>query len=354
VATRLRSDAGFTLAELLIATGLLLVVSSIVTSALLQMTNQQQTIWNRTEMHSGVRGATELLQQEVGQAGRIALPNPVTAGVIAGVPASPTACQQVNNIVLSTPVAGADPVAGMWYDAPTNTGITLTFLDGDNAESVRINALNTVAKTISGCFWFNHGSGTTPVVARGSFANGIVPPSPPSVLPNGSDANHLKLFGDINGDGNMVYIEYVCDNGDIAGVTPTFNLYRNVMAFTTAPASKPTISNSMILLSNVHPNPPDAGGVPRPCFQYQMNTPAVMMVQGAPFTFVLDVAVTLTVWTQSLDPITKQYQTETKALLNVSPRNVFFAWELAGIGYTDRIQSTPASISALLAVPSVP
>ena len=37
------------------------------------MTKQQQTIWNRTEMHSGIRGATELLQQEVGQAGRAAM-----------------------------------------------------------------------------------------------------------------------------------------------------------------------------------------------------------------------------------------------------------------------------------------
>src|SRR5438094_7314118 len=74
MATRIHSEAGFTLAELLVSTGLLLVVSSIVTSALLHITNQQQTIWNRTEMHSGVRGATELLQQEVGQAGRIALP----------------------------------------------------------------------------------------------------------------------------------------------------------------------------------------------------------------------------------------------------------------------------------------
>src|SRR3954454_15452833 len=72
--TRLRSEAGFSLAEMIVATGLLLVISSIVTSALLQMTNQQQTIWNRTEMHSGVRGATELLQQEVGQAGRVTLP----------------------------------------------------------------------------------------------------------------------------------------------------------------------------------------------------------------------------------------------------------------------------------------
>jgi len=149
----------------------------------------------------------------------------------------------------------------------------------------------------------------------------------------------------------MVYIEYVCDNGDIPAVTPSYNLYRNVMSFDTAPAAKPVINNSMILLSNVHPNPPDAGGVARPCFQYQWTT---LKVQNAPFTFVLDVAVTLTVWTQSLDPITKQYQTETKALLNVSPRNVFFAWELAGMGYTDHVQSTPGSVSSLLAVTSTP
>src|SRR5712664_344374 len=75
---RLRSQSGFSLAEVLVATGLLLVVSSIVTSALLQLTKQQQTVWNRTEMHSGVRGATELLQQEVGQAGKISLPGTVT------------------------------------------------------------------------------------------------------------------------------------------------------------------------------------------------------------------------------------------------------------------------------------
>ncbi len=55
-------------------------VSSIVTSALLQMTQSQTTIWNRTEMHSGIRGATELLQQEVGQAGRVTLPGHGDAG----------------------------------------------------------------------------------------------------------------------------------------------------------------------------------------------------------------------------------------------------------------------------------
>src|SRR5260221_4179683 len=116
MAARIHSEAGFTLAELLIATGLLLVVSSIVTSAMLQMTNQQQTIWNRTEMHSGVRGATELLQQEVGQAGRIALPNPlITTGAIPP-SANPAGCTpQTVTLAVKPPVpAGADPVAGMW------------------------------------------------------------------------------------------------------------------------------------------------------------------------------------------------------------------------------------------------
>ena len=164
-------------------------------------------------------------------------------------------------------------------------------------------------------------------------------------MANGSTANKLKLYGDINGDGTMVYIEYYCDNGD-AGTTGSFNLYRNVVTpfvpFGAAAAVKPAVASSMVLLSNVHPNPPDTGGLARPCFQYQEPVPA--SVAG----MVLDVAITLTVWTQTADPITHQFQTETKALLNVSPRNVFFTWEFAGLGYMNRIQPTPAAITALL------
>jgi hypothetical protein len=141
----------------------------------------------------------------------------------------------------------------------------------------------------------------------------------------------LKLYGDINGDGEMVYVEYTCDFA-------SGNLYRNVMPFDAS--SKPAVTAAQILLSNVIPNP---GGTP--CFTYQTST---MTVQGTLFTFVLDVAITLTVQTQQRDPVTNEFQTETKALLNVSPRNVFNAWSLASIGYTDRIQSTPASVTSLL------
>src|SRR5450756_2197465 len=89
-----RPDAGFSLAELLVAMAVMLVISGAAVSALLKMTSAQATIWNRTQMHSGIRGATEVLQQEVGQAGRIAIPNTVTfsATIAAGTQTVTLAC----------------------------------------------------------------------------------------------------------------------------------------------------------------------------------------------------------------------------------------------------------------------
>jgi hypothetical protein len=63
---------------------------------------------------------------------------------------------------------------------------------------------------------------------------------------------------------------------------------------------------------------------------------------------VLDVAITLTVQTQVKDPITKDFQLETKALLNVSPRNVFNVWQLASAGVADRVQPIPPTVTNLL------
>lgn len=302
---RHRSEAGFSLIELLIATGVMLAVSATVTSALLQMTSSQQTIWNRTEMHSGVRSATELLQQEVGQAGRVTLPASVTTtgAVAAG----------VGTVALSS-------VSGMFI------GERLTIGTGALEETVAVTAMNTVAKTISGTFLYAHAA-ASPVRALGGFSQGIVPTN----AVNGSSGTHLKLFGDINGDGSMVFVEYFCD-------TDGGHLYRNSMAYNAG--AKPALTNSMILLNNIQSNPGNAA-----CFTYEEKS---VLVNGTTFTFVINVAITLTVQTQAKDSVTKEYQHETKALLNVAPRNVFNAWELASSGSTDRIQATPATVTALL------
>jgi hypothetical protein len=313
-----------------------LTVSSIVTSALLQMTSSQATIWNRTEMHSGIRGATELLQQEVGQAGRITLPGIVRLHdpVVANNPATPcnpgTPTSPAVVVNLDTSATTGTAVSGMFALGGANPAyIMLTTMDGNQSESIKVGQILTGPARITACFAKAHAAGTV-LLPMGGFATGIIPPT--GVI-NGSTATKLKLFGDINGDGNMVYVEYTCD-------TALHNLYRNVMPFDQNPATKPPLTDGLILLGNIMLNP---GGTP--CFTYQ-TTP--MLVQGTTFTFVLDVAVTLTVQTQNVDPVTKQFQTETKALLNVSPRNVFNTWALASIGYTDRIQSTPTSVTSLL------
>src|SRR5215204_4652972 len=74
------SESGYTLIELMISVAILMVVSGTALDGVFRLTKVNQTVSNRTQMHSGVRNATELLQQEVGQAGRVALPHTVRLG----------------------------------------------------------------------------------------------------------------------------------------------------------------------------------------------------------------------------------------------------------------------------------
>jgi prepilin-type N-terminal cleavage/methylation domain-containing protein len=325
------SEAGFSLPELLVATLLLLIISGIVTEALLQITQSQTTIWNRTEMHSGIRGATELLQQEVGQAGRVTLPGKIRlqGNVAAGGPCDPGApASNAVTVTLLTDSATEVATKGIYASAgPPAAYMLMTTMDGPDQETFKISSVLS-ATQVSACFAKAHAADTV-VMPLGAFATGIIPDTG---IVNGSGTDILKMFGDINGDGKMVYIEYTCD-------TAAGKLYRKVWDYDAVIKTAPTDSD--VLLDNIVANP---GGTA--CFTYQKDT---VSVQGTPFTFVLDVAITLTVETEQIDPITRQRQRETKALLNVSPRNVFNAWMLAGIGYTDRIQSTPATVTSLLA-----
>ena len=86
IATRSAGESGFTLIEVMVTTLILTTVSAVVISGVLNMTQLNGTVTNRTAMFAGVRNATALLEQEVGQAGRVALPAPVSlsAAVAAG------------------------------------------------------------------------------------------------------------------------------------------------------------------------------------------------------------------------------------------------------------------------------
>lgn len=299
-----RSEGGFSLIELMISVAVLMIVSSSVLNGVFNLTKVSGMVSNRSEMHSGVRNATELLQQEVGQAGRVSLPD------------------SQNPITLGAPVAAGGATVGVTSAAGMFVNEQLVIDTGANEETVTLTGVNTGTNQVTATFANAHAAGAH-VAARGGFASGVVPPS----VANGSTGSVLKIFGDVNGDGRMVYVEYRCD-------TAAGNLYRQSVAFDAA--AKPALTAADALLNNIAVNPDGS-----PCFTYQQHT-----VNGT--AFVVDVAITLTVRTAQKDPITGLFQTETKALLNVSPRNVFNVWQLAGLGISNRVQPTPASVQALL------
>ena len=344
-----KRQAGFSLIELMMVLVILVTVSGIVATGLFRMTRTQGTVWNRTETHAAVRSATELLQQEISQAGRIALPPgpPVTLlGAVAGLGASATV--SVSSTAGMFPqmklVIGPDAVSGC---PGTQCG---------SQETVTLTAVG--AGTITAVFQDPHAIGAAVNVA-GAFAAGLVPPCGPLPIPpcpggaaayksltvdiagnpvvttmtaaTGSTGFILKLFGDINDDGNLVYVEYKCDMSTNPG-----KFTRSVTPFT---AGAKTVAQTLLTNLLANPAPPADGR----CFDYQTRP-----IQNN--TYVINVTVTLTIQTEYKDPQTNQFQTETKALLNVSPRNVYEAWQLTGSpgGTLYRIQPMPFSVVSLL------
>lgn len=376
-----KKQAGFTLMETMVALVVLLAVSAVVMSGMMQMIKTEGTITNRTEMHTSVRSATELLQQEIGQSGKISLPplpNANTAwamltgvNVPADIPVTPPGGVTFNVFDFSAP-GGPTPVLfeGEWVTVDT----------GQNKEAVQLQCFGgrgncpNPSNTWKATFYYTHvpapipGTATVgvPISIPGAFSTGIIPPAagvmaaPPAgyagypVWPvnapgQGSSGTVLKLYGDINGDGHMVYVEYTCVPGTPAN--PGF-LYRNQVNFWDLPAGVPPLDPSKIILTGVLQNPNTPAGGAVPCFSYQLQTKDTVNAAVNDMAFVTDVAVTLTVQTSNPDPqvplINGQpnYQTETKALLNVSPRNVFNAYEFASLDYTNRVQPTPMIIKS--------
>jgi prepilin-type N-terminal cleavage/methylation domain-containing protein len=306
-----RNDAGFTLIELMVSVGILMTVSALMMRGTLDMTNLNRKQSNLSEMHAGIRNATALLQQEVGQAGRLAFPEPVT-------------------------VAAVIPLGDQWVIvSPSVTsmfvGAKLEILGknatGDVEEIVTVIAIDPANNRFRAVFAIAYFAGAR-IMPAGGFAEGVIP----TTKANGSTATTLKIVGDINSDGTIVYVEYTCDWN-------SGRLFRNMMAYDAA--AKPALSVEQVLLDNLLPNPPDPTGVARPCFTYDQRT-----INSN--TYVINVAIMTTVRTDEVDQTTGQFQTVTKALLNVAPRNVFNVWQVASLNYRDRIEPLPASVLALL------
>lgn len=293
----IRGVGGFSLLELMASVAILLVIAAPIFSMLANYQKATGTEQLKAEMYMNVRGATELMTQEIEQAGQVSLPSP-----------SPTLSAAV------TANASAQTVS---ISSTTSmfVGEILRIDAGTSQEKVTLTGVSTSPATITGVFSQNHASGA-PIIALGVYPNGVM---------SSSTATKLQLFGDINGDGSLVFIHYDCNTSTTPG-TLTRSLTKG--PFTAGESS----STSQVLLSNLMSNP---GGTP--CFQYSTKT-------VGSYTFVTNVAVTLSVQSAVPDPQTGVYLTMTKSFLNLAPRNVLAGVELANASQFNLLQSTPPNL----------
>jgi len=290
---------GFSLLELIASIAVLLVISGGIFSAISSSQQSYARTELKSDMYENVQGAAELMAQEIGQAGLVSLPaSTLTSAVSANVNAQTVNFSSTTSMFVNEQVL---------VDAGTN-----------NEELVTLTTVTPL--TITAIFGKAHAIGV-PINVLGVFPNGVVAPG----TTDGSTANVLNIFGDVNADGSLVYVRYTCTPGTTAAPG---TLTRSV---TTITPGVDSLSPSQTLLSTV------VGGTGATCFQYATTT-------AAGFTFVTNVGFTLSVQATRPDPQTGVYPQMTKSFLNLAPRDVLAGLELANAGITSRLQPTPANV----------
>jgi Tfp pilus assembly protein PilW len=277
------------------------------------------------DMHAGVRGAVELMTQEIGQAG--------TVPQIGGYGASGGGTTLAANVA-----SGNARVASVATNVGMFVGENLLVDTGASQELVTVTALGNNSFTAN--FTMAHNAAVS-VAAYGVFYRGVLP---------SSDWNNLKVVGDLNGDGNLEYVLYTCDfaKGELR------------RAFIPVPPAGVPVAPNLtgdVLMQGLTDNPapyPAGRADGKYCFQYVTQTvPSNGDVYNTTVGLTMTTKVTLfdkntNTYRDLLDPQTGQPITETKSFLNLSPRNVVAGYDLdaAGMntGVMNRLQQPPAAL----------
>jgi len=291
-------DYGFSLLELMVSLTVMLIIAGASLSALSYSQKLFSSQQSQADMHAGLRGTFELMTQEIGQAGGLNFtPQTLGAAVTGGASGQTVTLSSTANIFI---------------------GEQLTIDTGSAQEIVAVTAIPS-SYQVTGIFKQSHINGV-PVVVRGVFPQGVL---------STSTATSLKLFGDINADSSLAYVQYDCN-------TAAGTLTRSI---TTLAPGVTTRNTSQTLLTNLIANP---GGTP--CFQY--GTAVAVTVGATTYTFIPSVALSLTVQTAKRDQQTGAFVTMTKSFSNLSSRNILAGLTLAQASppITNRLQATPPGL----------
>jgi prepilin-type N-terminal cleavage/methylation domain-containing protein len=285
-----RFRRGFSLLELLFGMTILLVVLATVLSVLARYQQIYQSEQVKAGVEMGLNSALDLLGQEIGQAGSVGFaPRTLQAAVIGGSTAQAVSVSSTDSLF---------------------TGEKL-LLDRGLASQELVTVTSVGQGSFTAVFRQSHSAGAA-VSALGVFGTGIL---------SSSSGSSLDLFGDVNADGTLVYVQYTC------------NLAAGVLTRSVTPISAAAQNPAQPLLTGLTANP---GGTP--CFQY-----ATTNFLGS--TYVTAVKVTLTNEGAMTDMQTGQ-QPEMTAVLTIAPRNVQRALAFAQMipSKTDLLEPTPPGL----------
>jgi len=283
----MRGSQGFSLPEMMVSVLVLFMTLSAVFYVLGKYQKSYQGEQIAADLHSGVRNTMELISQEVGQAGFFGFSTRYMQGAVVG---------------------GSTQTVNIGSSSSIFVGETLVVDSGAAQETVTVSAVNSES-SITAAFAQSHAA-ATPINAFGAFPEGVISAS--------STPIRLQLFGDINDDGTLVYVEYNVTGGTLTrSITPIGALNQ---------------SPSQVLVRNVVANPSNTA-----VFRY--STPVVQNGR----TYVTNVWVTLTTQSTDKDPQTQQLRTMTSSLV-VAPRNVVAALDLARNNITNRLQAMPSGL----------
>lgn len=296
-----RNTRGFSLLELLVAMAVMLIIMGSLLTAASQLQQRYRGEQMITQMTQGVRSTMELLSQEVGLAGHHDMTTRYLVAPL-GILKSPVA----QTVILTDPL-NANPTANLFIGQKLRVGV------GADQEVIQISAI--ASPTITAIFRKDHPN-AAPVAHVSGFPTGIIV-DPNAALPITS--NTLRFYGDINGDMVLDYVEYV------------YNPVAGTLTRSVTPVGAGAQNIPGVLLQNVQPNP---GGVA--AFQFLTS-------DRAGFRFVLGVTVTMTVRTNQVDPESGAFRTETMTV-NLVPRNVLDAYDVAGYTSTTFVQNQPPGL----------
>jgi type II secretory pathway pseudopilin PulG len=195
-----RSEAGFSMVEMLVAILILLPIMAAAMSLFSTAVSQHGSEQNSIEVNQDARAALEIMTREIAQAGshRDRIRN--TSGA-AGPSTTATA-------TVSIPMASTSGfIVGDWV-----------IIDPNNWEETEIQGVS--SNSISAVLGKHHNSGVSVQLKAYPFSVGVIPPA--GMGANASqNVSTLKFFGDINGDlnsaatdPNLYYIEYGYDSAN--------------------------------------------------------------------------------------------------------------------------------------------